>query len=177
MELFNFAFGPYPQRLNIYLAEKRPKDVAVTIYEAPDKFVGVPPPEVKTLTPWGLCRSFGMPMAQSSDSRWRSSNTSKTVSRNRTCAGTLRQRGSGPPSPCSDRYLGISRTGRISSLSAGISFLPCHHRRKELHTGRKPRRHPSIRGGIISERVGGYLSELGADCLGICSIEVLAFMS
>ncbi|WP_113448048.1 glutathione S-transferase family protein [Rhizobium cremeum] len=53
MELFNFAFGPYPQRLNIYLAEKRPKDVAVTIYEAPDKFAGVPPPEVKTLTPMG----------------------------------------------------------------------------------------------------------------------------
>lgn len=27
--------------------------MAVTIYEAPDKFAGVPPPEVKTLTPMG----------------------------------------------------------------------------------------------------------------------------
>ncbi|TRA86275.1 hypothetical protein EXN23_19035 [Agrobacterium salinitolerans] len=50
------------------------------------------------------------------------------------------------PSPCSARYLSISRTRRISSLSAGIPFLPRHHRRKELHTGRTPTPHPVRRG-------------------------------
>jgi hypothetical protein len=63
------------------------------------------------------------------------------------------------PSPCSNRYLSISRTRRISSLSAGIPFLPCHHRRKELHTGRPPlpdarqrgRHHFGIRGRVASE--------------------------
>lgn len=50
------------------------------------------------------------------------------------------------PSPCSARYLSISRTRRISSLSAGIPFLPHHHRRKELHTGRTPTPHPIRRG-------------------------------
>lgn len=53
MELFNFAFGPYPQRLNIYLAEKRPVDVALTLYEAPDKGVNQPPSAIKALTPTG----------------------------------------------------------------------------------------------------------------------------
>ena len=53
MELFNFAFGPYPQRLNIYLAEKRPVDVALTLYEVPDKGVNLPPSAIKALTPTG----------------------------------------------------------------------------------------------------------------------------
>ena len=53
MELYNFAFGPYPQRLNIYLAEKQPADVVLTIYPAPDRSANVPPPEVKALTPTG----------------------------------------------------------------------------------------------------------------------------
>lgn len=53
MEVFNFAFGPYPQRLNIYLAEKQPEDVAVTLYEAPNKRAGAPPSWVQALTTLG----------------------------------------------------------------------------------------------------------------------------
>ncbi len=66
------------------------------------------------------------------------------------------------PSPCSKRYLNISRTRRISSLSAGIPFRPRHRRRKELHTSRTPtpdavrrgRHHLGIRGRIASEFAG-----------------------
>ncbi|RVI19077.1 hypothetical protein CN200_05405, partial [Sinorhizobium meliloti] len=48
--------------------------------------------------------------------------------------------------PCSKRYLNISRTRRISSLSAGIPFLPRHRRRKKLHTSRTPTPDASPRG-------------------------------
>ncbi|RVI07385.1 hypothetical protein CN200_29950, partial [Sinorhizobium meliloti] len=61
------------------------------------------------------------------------------------------------PSPCSKRYLNISRTRRISSLSAGIPFLPRHSRRKKLHTSRthtpdaarRGRHHLGIRGRLF----------------------------
>lgn len=53
MEIFNFAFGPYPQRVNIYLAEKQSLDVALTLYEAPDETANIPPSEIKALTPMG----------------------------------------------------------------------------------------------------------------------------
>ncbi|MDW9972555.1 hypothetical protein GOB98_21835 [Sinorhizobium meliloti] len=61
------------------------------------------------------------------------------------------------PSPCSKRYLNISRTRRISSLSAGIPFLPRHVEGRELHTSRTPtpdafrwgRHHLGIRGRLF----------------------------
>lgn len=53
IEIFNFAFGPYPQRINIYLAEKQPGNVAVTLYAQPDRLANMPPPEIKVLTPMG----------------------------------------------------------------------------------------------------------------------------
>lgn len=40
IEIFNFAFGPYPQKLNIYLAEKQPTGVALTLYDAPHEAAG-----------------------------------------------------------------------------------------------------------------------------------------
>ena len=65
------------------------------------------------------------------------------------------------PSPCSNRYLSISRTRRISTLSAGIAFLPPRPRGKKLHTCRPPLKDASKGGGIISERGGDYFSESG----------------
>ncbi len=53
IEIFNFAFGPYPQRVNIYLAEKQHEGVAVTVYAQPDRFANIPPPEIRALTPMG----------------------------------------------------------------------------------------------------------------------------
>ncbi|WP_168281072.1 glutathione S-transferase family protein [Rhizobium leguminosarum] len=53
MEVFNFAFGPYPQRVNIYLAEKQSVDVALTLYPAPDNVADLPPSNIKALTPMG----------------------------------------------------------------------------------------------------------------------------
>lgn len=53
IEIFNFAFGPYPQRLNIYLAEKQPGGVAMTVYAQPDTLANMPPPEIGALTPMG----------------------------------------------------------------------------------------------------------------------------
>ncbi|WP_158454202.1 glutathione S-transferase family protein [Agrobacterium pusense] len=53
IEIFNFAFGPYPQRVNIYLAEKRPEGVTVTVYTEPDRRANTPPPEIQALTPMG----------------------------------------------------------------------------------------------------------------------------
>ncbi|MCP8896987.1 glutathione S-transferase family protein [Shinella daejeonensis] len=53
IKLYNFAFGPYPQRLNIYLAEKTPANVEFIIFDEPDKQGGVPPAAVKELTPTG----------------------------------------------------------------------------------------------------------------------------
>lgn len=43
IEIFNFAFGPYPQRVNIYLTEKQPRGVAVTLYAEPDRLANTPP--------------------------------------------------------------------------------------------------------------------------------------
>lgn len=53
IEIFNFAFGPYPQRVNIYLAEKQPRGVTVTVYSEPDRRANTPPPEIQALTPMG----------------------------------------------------------------------------------------------------------------------------
>lgn len=53
IKLYNFAFGPYPQRLNIYLAEKNPANVELILFDEPDKHAGVPPAAVKNLTPTG----------------------------------------------------------------------------------------------------------------------------
>lgn len=53
MKIYNFAFGPYPQRVNIYLAEKSPPNVERVIFDAPDKKAGVPPASIKALTPTG----------------------------------------------------------------------------------------------------------------------------
>ena len=50
IKLYNFAFGPYPQRLNIYIGEKEPDNLEAIIFDEPDKKAGVPPPEVKALT-------------------------------------------------------------------------------------------------------------------------------
>lgn len=62
IKLYNFAFGPYPQRLNIYLAEKNPANVEVIIFDEPGKQVGVPPAAVKKLTPTG-----SMPILEDDD--------------------------------------------------------------------------------------------------------------
>lgn len=53
IKLYNFAFGPYPQRLNIYLAEKDPQNVELILFDEPDKREDVPPAAVKALTPTG----------------------------------------------------------------------------------------------------------------------------
>lgn len=53
IEVFNFAFGPYPQRVNIYLAEKQPEGVAVTWYAEPDRRANTPPPEIRALARMG----------------------------------------------------------------------------------------------------------------------------
>jgi glutathione S-transferase len=49
IKLYNFSFGPYPQRLNIYLDEKKPGNLETIIFDEPDKQAGVPPPEIKAL--------------------------------------------------------------------------------------------------------------------------------
>ncbi len=53
IKLYNFAFGPYPQRLNIYLSEKNPSGVDLTIYNEPDSAANIPPAEIQELTPTG----------------------------------------------------------------------------------------------------------------------------
>ncbi|MEO9338631.1 glutathione S-transferase family protein [Mesorhizobium sp. SB112] len=60
--LYNFAFGPYPQRLNIYLAEKEPSNVELVLYGEPDRNAGFPPEAVKGLTVTG-----SMPILQDDD--------------------------------------------------------------------------------------------------------------
>lgn len=62
IKLYNFAFGPYPQGLNIYLAEKNPANVDFIIFDEPDKQAGVPPAAVKELTPTG-----SMPILEDDD--------------------------------------------------------------------------------------------------------------
>ncbi|AMY68916.1 glutathione S-transferase family protein [Frigidibacter mobilis] len=53
IKLYNFPFGPYPQRLNICLGEKKPDNLETIIFDEPDKQAGVPPPEIKALTVTG----------------------------------------------------------------------------------------------------------------------------
>jgi len=53
IKLYNFAFGPYPQRLNIYLAEKKPTNVEVTLFDEPDRRADVPPAAITALTVTG----------------------------------------------------------------------------------------------------------------------------
>ena len=81
------------------------------------------------------------------------------------------------PSPCSTRYLSISRTRRISSLSAGIPFLPLTIDGRNVTPAEHPRPHPIRRGrhhlgirGRLILGIGGRASfrNQGADCLGIC---------
>ncbi|TKT69473.1 glutathione S-transferase family protein [Aquamicrobium sp. LC103] len=62
IKLYNFAFGPYPQRLNIYLAEKNPTNVERIIFDEPNEGADVPPASVKALTPTG-----SMPILQDTD--------------------------------------------------------------------------------------------------------------
>lgn len=51
MKIFNFAFGPYPQRVSIYLAEKGLKDVDVVLLDPPGVGAEWPPAALKDLTP------------------------------------------------------------------------------------------------------------------------------
>ncbi|SCY92561.1 glutathione S-transferase family protein [Paracoccus tibetensis] len=53
MKLYNFSFGPYPQRLNIYLAEKNPHNVDQIIFSEPNPSADVPPARIKALTATG----------------------------------------------------------------------------------------------------------------------------
>lgn len=53
IKLYNFAFGPYPQRLNIYLSEKNPSGVDLTVYDEPDSAANIPPTKIRALTPTG----------------------------------------------------------------------------------------------------------------------------
>ena len=62
IEIYNFSFGPYPQRVNIYLAEKQPRGVRLTLYAEPDRLANTPPPEIKALTPMG-----SLPMLRDAD--------------------------------------------------------------------------------------------------------------
>jgi glutathione S-transferase len=62
MKLYNFSFGPYPQRVNIYLAEKRPAGVERIIYRAPDPSADVPPASIRALSATGA-----MPLLQDAD--------------------------------------------------------------------------------------------------------------
>ncbi len=53
MRLYNFAFGPYPQRVTIYLAEKGITDVDLVLLDAPTGKAPWPPSEIAALTPTG----------------------------------------------------------------------------------------------------------------------------
>ena len=53
IKIHNFAFGPYPQRLNIYLSEKNPPGIDLTLYKEPARPANLPPAEIKALTPSG----------------------------------------------------------------------------------------------------------------------------
>lgn len=50
MKLYNFAFGPYPQRVNIYLAEKTPAGIERIILDAPTGKGNWPPDEIAALS-------------------------------------------------------------------------------------------------------------------------------
>ena len=62
IKTYSFQFGPYPQRLNIYLAEKQPANVEATIWPAPNASAGIPPAEIKALTSTG-----SLPILQDED--------------------------------------------------------------------------------------------------------------
>jgi glutathione S-transferase len=53
MKLYNFAFGPYPQRVTIYLAEKGLPDVDLIRLEPPRGKSSWPPAVIKALSPSG----------------------------------------------------------------------------------------------------------------------------
>ena len=53
MKLYNFEFGPYPQRIKIYLVEKGITDIDVVAFDAPTRNSTWPPPDVAMLTPTG----------------------------------------------------------------------------------------------------------------------------
>lgn len=53
MKLYNFAFGPYPQRVTIYLAEKGLTEVELIRLEPPRGKTGWSPTFLKGLTPAG----------------------------------------------------------------------------------------------------------------------------
>lgn len=62
IKLYNFALGPYPQRLNIYLAETNPTNVEFILFDEPHKQAGIPPVAVRCLTPTG-----SMPILEDDD--------------------------------------------------------------------------------------------------------------
>ncbi|RZN34698.1 glutathione S-transferase family protein [Bradyrhizobium sp. Leo121] len=51
MKLYNFAFGPYPQRLTIYVAEKGLTDIELIRLDPPTDQTNWPPALLKGLTP------------------------------------------------------------------------------------------------------------------------------
>lgn len=53
MKLYNFGFGPYPQRVNIYLAEKGLFDVQRVIFNAPTGNTDWPPAEIAAISQTG----------------------------------------------------------------------------------------------------------------------------
>ncbi len=53
MKLYNFGFGPYPQRLNIYLAEKGLSDVQRVMFKTPTDKTGWPPAEIAAISQTG----------------------------------------------------------------------------------------------------------------------------
>lgn len=53
MRLYNFAFGPYPQRLTIYLTEKGLTDVELIRLEPPGGETNWPPAAIEHLSPSG----------------------------------------------------------------------------------------------------------------------------
>lgn len=53
MRLYNFGFGPYPQRVTIYLAEKGLTGVELKTFDAPTGNTSWPPPAIAALSPTG----------------------------------------------------------------------------------------------------------------------------
>ena len=53
MKLYNFGFGPYPQRVNIYLAEKGLFDVQRVMFKAPTGKTDWPPAEIAAISQTG----------------------------------------------------------------------------------------------------------------------------
>jgi glutathione S-transferase len=53
MKVYNFPFGPYPQRVRIYLAEKGVTGVELVEFDAPTSKANWPPAFIAALTPTG----------------------------------------------------------------------------------------------------------------------------